>query len=169
MTRAERRSYRAHYFLISFVVFVLDQVTKLLIARNIPLHGTVPVIPNLFSLSHVLNPGAAFSLFANAPPSYGPKALIAFSSCVVVAIAVTLWRSRSAFMATSLALSLIMGGAIGNLADRIRLGSVIDFLMFKFGSYYWPDFNVADSAIVVGSLLLIADLFFFHKDGQSFS
>lgn len=163
MAPAERRSYRRYYFLISLLVAALDQSSKLLIVRNIPLHQTVTVIPDFFSLSHVLNPGAAFSLFADASPVYAPKALIAFSSIVLIAISTFLWRSRPEFAFTGLALALIMGGAMGNLVDRLRLGSVIDFLMFKLGNYYWPDFNLADSAIVVGSLMLVAELFFAQK------
>ena len=168
MPSAERRSYRGYYFLIAIVILALDQVSKTLVVRNIALHQTVTVIPGFFSISHVLNPGAAFSLFADASV-YGPKALITFSSLILVAIAIVLSRSRSGFTVTSLALSLIMGGAMGNLVDRLRFGSVIDFLMFKLGNYYWPDFNAADSAIVVGSLMLVADLFLSNKGPQSLS
>ncbi len=162
MVAIERRSYRGHYYLIAIVVFALDQATKLAIVRNIPLNRSVAIIPGFFGLSHVLNPGAAFSLFADSSSTYAPKLLIAFAFIVLTAIFVVLWRSGKGFALSNLALALIMGGAMGNLLDRLRIGSVIDFLMFKFGSYYYPDFNVADSAIVVGSLLLIAELFF-HK------
>jgi signal peptidase II len=161
MVVGERRSYRQYYFLIALLTFSLDQASKFLIVRNIRLHETVTLIPGFFSLSHVLNPGAAFSLFGSS--AYAPTALIVFSSLVLVAIFIVLWRSKPGFTYTALALSLIMGGAMGNLLDRLRLGSVVDFLMFKFGSYYWPDFNVADSAIVTGSCILVAELFF-HKD-----
>jgi signal peptidase II len=168
----ERRSYRGYYYLIAALIFALDQATKLAIVRNIPLNRSVAVIPGFFGLSHVLNPGAAFSLFADSSSRYAPRLLITFACVVLVAIFVVLWRSGKGFALSNLALALIMGGAMGNLLDRLRIGSVIDFLMFKFGSYYYPDFNVADSAIVVGSLLLIAELFF-HKqpssDNQSFS
>ena len=162
MVATERRSYRGYYYLIATIVFALDQVSKLAIVHTIPLNRSVAVIPGFFGLSHVLNPGAAFSLFADASMTYVPKALIAFSCIVLVAIFTVLWRAGKGFAVGNLALALIMGGAMGNLLDRLRIGSVIDFLMFKFGSYYYPDFNVADSAIVVGSLLLIAELFF-HK------
>jgi signal peptidase II len=161
MALNERRSYRGYYFLIAIVVFALDQVSKLVIVRNIRLHETVTVIPGFFSLSHVLNPGAAFSLFGGS--AYAPKLLPVFAVVVLIAIFIVLWRTGKGFTLTNLALAFIMGGAMGNLLDRLRLGSVIDFLMFKLGSYYWPDFNVADSAIVVGSLLLIAELFF-HRE-----
>lgn len=137
----------------------------MLVVHHIPLNQRVIVIPGFFSLSHVLNPGAAFSLFANASSTFAPKALIAFSCLVLAGIIVVLWRSKLGPGCTALALSLIMGGAMGNLLDRLRLGSVVDFLMFKLGNYYWPDFNVADSAIVTGSLLLVAELFF-HKESS---
>jgi signal peptidase II len=143
----------------------LDQVTKLAIVRNIPLNRSVALIPGFFGLSHVLNPGAAFSLFGGS--AYAPKALIAFSSVVLLAIFVVLWRADRGFALPNLSLALIMGGAMGNLLDRLRIGSVVDFLMFKFGSYYYPDFNVADSAIVVGSLLLIAELFFHREPSRN--
>jgi len=161
MALNERRSYRGYYFLIAVVVFALDQASKLVIVRNVRLHETVTVIPGFFSLSHVLNPGAAFSLFGGS--AYAPKLLPVFAVVVLIAIFIVLWRTGKGFTLTNLALAFIMGGAMGNLLDRLRLGSVIDFLMFKLGSYYWPDFNVADSAIVVGSMLLIAELFF-HRE-----
>jgi signal peptidase II len=152
-------TYRRYYFFIAMVVLMFDQATKSLVARNLPLHDTITVIPGFFSISHVLNPGAAFSLFADSASRYTTAGLIFFSLIVLSVVSTMLWRSGHAFTAGGLALALIMGGALGNLLDRIRLGSVIDFLMFNIGSYHWPDFNIADSAIVVGSLLLISDLF----------
>lgn len=152
-------TYRRYYFFIAMVVLMFDQATKSLVARNLALHDTITVIPGFFSISHVLNPGAAFSLFADGASRYTTAGLIFFSLIVLSVVSTMLWRSGHSFTAGGLALALIMGGALGNLLDRIRLGSVIDFLMFNIGSYHWPDFNIADSAIVVGSLLLISDLF----------
>src|SRR5438105_8316876 len=106
MAVSERRSYRHYYFLIAILTLSLDQVSKLLIVRNIPLHETITLIPGFFSLSHVLNPGAAFSLFGAS--TYAPKALIAFSSLVLIAISTVLWRSKAGFTPTGLALSCIM-------------------------------------------------------------
>src|SRR5437764_2889637 len=111
---AERRSYRGYYFLIAITIAALDQVSKLVVVRNIPLHNSVVVVPGFFSLSHVMNPGAAFSLFADSGSRYAPKALIAFSCVVLVAVSTVLWRSRIGFALSSLALSLVMGGALGN-------------------------------------------------------
>jgi signal peptidase II len=163
MSVSERRSYRGYYYLTAAVIFALDQATKSAVVHSIRLHETVTVVPGFFSLTHAMNPGAAFSMFADASSSYAPKALIAFSAVVLVAISIFLWRAVKGFTLANLALAFIMGGAMGNLLDRLRLGSVVDFLMFKLGNYYWPDFNLADSAIVAGSLLLVAELFF-HKD-----
>jgi signal peptidase II len=162
-----RSTYRGYYFLIAFIVLTLDQATKSLVARNLALHDTIPVIPGFFSISHVLNPGAAFSLFADSASRYTTAGLIFFSVLVLSVVSTMLWRSGHSFTAGGLALALIMGGALGNLLDRIRIGSVIDFLMFNIGSYHWPDFNIADSAIVLGSLLLISDLFFHPETAET--
>ncbi|MBI2682929.1 MAG: signal peptidase II [Acidobacteriales bacterium] len=142
----------------SLLVLAADQLSKNLIERRIPLHETVPVIPDFFSLSHVLNRGAAFSLFAHMDPEYVRGGLIVFSFLVAMAVTVALWRLSAGFSRVSIALSLILGGASGNLLDRIVRGSVVDFLAFQFGSYHWPDFNVADSAIVIGAGLLMLDV-----------
>jgi signal peptidase II len=154
-----RSTYRGYYFLIALIVLMMDQATKSIVARSLPLHDTITVIPGFFSISHVLNKGAAFSLFADSGSQYTTPGLIFFSVIVLSVVSTLLWRAGHTFTAGGLALALIMGGALGNLFDRIRIGSVIDFLMFHFGSYHWPDFNVADSAIVIGSLLLISDIF----------
>jgi signal peptidase II len=154
-----RNTYRGHYFFIAFIVLLMDQATKSIVARSLPLHDTIAVIPGFFSISHVLNPGAAFSLFADSGSQYTTPGLIFFSVVVLSVVSTMLWRAGHTFTAGGVALALIMGGALGNLLDRIRIGSVIDFLMFNIGSYHWPDFNVADSAIVIGSLLLISDIF----------
>src|SRR4051812_44142804 len=139
----------------------------MVISRSIPLHGAVPIIPGFFSLSHVMNRGAAFSLFAESRSQYTTAGLITFSSAVLIGIFVVLWKSAPRFSRVSLALAFIFGGALGNLVDRILLGSVRDFLAFDFGSYHWPDFNMADSFIVTGSLLLVLDVMLSHGHTQS--
>lgn len=148
---------RSPYFVISLLVLVLDQASKAVINANIPLHTTVSVVPRFFSLSHVMNRGAAFSLFASLPAEYTRPALIAFSATVLVIVSWSLARLSGMRRTLAASLALILGGAAGNLFDRLRLGSVVDFLAFDFGSYHWPDFNLADSAIVIGALLLLVD------------
>jgi signal peptidase II len=155
-TRVRVRIFGANLFL-SALIFVLDQAAKFIVARHLALNDAIPVIPGFFSISHVLNPGAAFSLFANGASDYTRSGLITFSCIVIVVLLLVLWRSAVSYSRMNVALSLILGGAAGNLVDRLTIGSVVDFLAFHFGSFHWPDFNVADSAIVIGSFLLIAD------------
>jgi signal peptidase II len=145
------------YVLLGASVLLLDQITKAIVARQIPLNDAVPVIPGFFSISHVLNSGAAFSMFADYRAEYARIGLITFSVVVICVIGYVLWVSSYQRSRMNLALAFILGGAFGNLVDRLTIGSVVDFLAFRIGSYHWPDFNVADSAIVCGSLLLIAD------------
>jgi signal peptidase II len=153
------KDHRKLYFFLAAIVLLLDQVSKMIVANAIPLHGSVTVIPGFFQISHVLNRGAAFSLFANSRSPYTGFMLIAFSLLVMAVISYMLWNSRRVLTLTTVGLSLILGGALGNLLDRVLLGSVVDFLAFQFGTYHWPDFNIADSAIVIGSLLLLSDVF----------
>ena len=145
---------------ISALVIVLDRVTKLWIDAHLEVGHFIPVIPHFLRISHWQNDGAAFSLFAN---SVSPQAvrwgLVAFTCVAILAILFFLYRLSQRFSATALALALILGGAIGNLYDRIRFASVIDFIEVHIFTYHWPDFNVADSAIVVGACLLLLDAF----------
>ncbi len=142
-----------HYF-----VLLLDQLTKWLVVKSLPLYSSLVVVPNIFSVTHVFNRGAAFSMFAEGASRYTTLALIFFSLVVIVVLLRILWRSIEEMNATTFALSLILGGAIGNLIDRVRTGSVVDFLSFYIGRYHWPDFNLADSAIVIGATLLVIDV-----------
>jgi signal peptidase II len=144
--------------LISLGVIALDRWSKLWVAHHIELGQAIPVIPRVFRLTHVLNDGAAFSLFADsASPEHVRWALIAFSSAAALAVLIALIKLGRRFTIATFALSLILGGAIGNDYDRIRFASVIDFLEVHIFSYHWPDFNVADSAIVTGACLLFLD------------
>jgi|ERR1051326_2403402 signal peptidase II len=143
------------HFLIAVAVFFFDRMTKLLVIHNILLEDTVSVIPGFFRLTHLENPGAAFSLFAESPSPFKTGLLIAISVAALAVVALLLWMRRKVFNATTIALALIMGGALGNLWDRLSDGKVTDFLDFYIGIHHWPPFNVADSAIVVGALLLM--------------
>jgi signal peptidase II len=140
--------------LIALAVLLLDRITKWTIARTIPLEDAINIIPGFFRLTHLENTGAAFSLFADSPSPFRTTLLIAFSMAALAVISFLLWKDRGVFHSGTLALSLIMGGAVGNLWDRLFYGKVTDFLDFYIGAHHWPPFNVADSAIVVGALLL---------------
>jgi len=144
--------------LISLIVIALDRWSKSWVKAHIELGQAIPVIPKVFRLTHVLNDGAAFSLFSDsASPEHVRWALIAFSTAAAAAVLVALLILGKAFTPTTVALALVLGGAIGNDYDRIRFASVVDFLEVHIFSYHWPDFNVADSAIVTGACLLLLD------------
>ena len=151
---------RLYHLLIALVVFTLDQVTKAVVEANIALYDARSVIPGLFRLTHVKNRGAAFGIFADSP-SEGRIAALIFLSVLALSVVVTLlWRNQPDARRMGLGLALILGGAVGNLFDRLVQGSVVDFLDFYFRSYHWPAFNVADSAIVIGAGLLLLDMAF---------
>ena len=151
--------------LIALSVLLLDRITKWAIARTIPLEDTINIIPGFFRLTHLENTGAAFSLFADSSSPFRTTLLIAFSVAALAVVFFLLWKDRSVFHSGTLALSLILGGAVGNLWDRVIDGEVTDFLDFYVGVHHWPPFNVADSAIVVGALLLFMRML--RKDQHS--
>src|SRR5437016_11253299 len=151
---------RRLHFLIAVSIVFLDRVAKWVIAKEIPLHDSIQVIPDFFRLTHVQNRGAAFGLFAESPSEWKVGVLVLFSVIALVVVSALLWRNSHALTMTGSALALILGGAIGNLWDRLLSGHVVDFLDFYVGQYQWPAFNVADSAIVVGAALLIIEILF---------
>jgi signal peptidase II len=132
------------FYAVALTVIVLDQVSKLWIQATMPLGHSIPIIPDLFAIVHVLNPGAAFGLLATQAAAFRNPFF---------------YRHRRAddHPLALLGLSLILGGAVGNLADRLRIGMVIDFIDVHYYQYHWPAFNVADSGITVGvSLMMLA-------------
>jgi signal peptidase II len=150
--------------LISAAVFVTDRLTKIWVGRHIPLGGAIPVIPRVLRITHWTNEGAAFSMFADsASPHTVRYALIAFTLIAAAAVFIALLRMGSRITLTTVALALILGGACGNLHDRVAYGSVVDFIEVHIFTYHWPDFNVADSSIVVGACLLFLDSLLPHK------
>jgi signal peptidase II len=157
---------RKYYFLIALFVVLLDRATKWLVAQKINLHDSIPVIPGFFSLTHVQNRGAAFGLFDESPTQWKITILILFSIVALVVVTALLWKNGHALSATAMGLALVMGGAIGNLWDRLFAGRVVDFLLFYIGSYHWPAFNVADTAIVCGAILLVAEIIFVKNPKQ---
>ena len=162
-----RASLRFLYFAVSALVILGDRLTKLFVARHIELDfGRVQVIPHLFAITHVENTGAAFSLFAEWPQRVRVPLLVGFSSVAMIVVCYLLWNAAAKFTWSGLALAFILGGAIGNLYDRLLFGRVTDFLHFYIGRHAWPDFNLADSAIVCGAALLCLDLIFGSKHAR---
>ena len=145
-------------FSLSAVVFAADRLTKLWIETSMSLTEVHTVIPGFFDIVHSQNRGAAFSLFAESSSAWRAFFLIGVAAVAMVFIAGMLWSAARLDRATRVALALIFGGAAGNLFDRIATGTVTDFLDFYVGRLHWPAFNLADSAIVIGSGLLLLDL-----------
>src|SRR5712692_5341148 len=150
---------RKYHIIIAALVVIVDRFTKWLVSQKITLHDSVDVVPGLFRLTHVQNQGAAFGLFSDSPSEFKVAMLILFSVAALAVVSALLWKNGNAMNATAIALSLVFGGALGNLWDRVSSGRVIDFLDFYMGSHHWPAFNVADGAIVVGALLLLREIF----------
>ena len=159
MTNPHPKDRRPILFLIVALVILADRLTKNWIIHHIRPGYDIPIIPGVFRLSHVLNTGAAFSLLENAPANAVRIGLIAFSIVAAIIVFALLWRTGRTLTLTSVALALILGGALGNLYDRVRFHHVVDFLAVKIVHYNWPDFNVADSCIVIGACLLLLDIF----------
>lgn len=142
---------------VSVVVLLLDQCTKLLADALLVLHQQVVLVPGL-ALFKAYNPGAAFSFLSDAS-GWQRWFFVVLAFIIIGVLLVWLRRLSAEEKATSLALALILGGAAGNLIDRLVYGHVIDFIDVYYGSWHWPAFNVADSAISVGAVLLLLDAF----------
>ena len=153
---------RTARFAISAAVVGVDRVTKYWIDHNVSPWDTHVVIPQVFNIVHTQNRGAAFGVLNNGEGAWRTAILIGVSSLVAIFIASQLWRlPRTSWPNTNVtpvALGLLLGGAAGNLFDRIAYGSVTDFLQVFIGSYEWPSFNAADSAISIGACLLILEM-----------
>ena len=154
------RFWRVVWAVIAVVVFAGDQVTKAMVEDLIPEHATVQILPHFLNLIHTKNTGAAFGLFSESPAPWKTLLLIVVSSLLLAMVIAVMWRNQQLRWETGVGLALILGGALSNLFDRIRLGRVVDFVDVYFRSYHWPTFNLADSAIVVGAGLLVFQLLF---------
>jgi signal peptidase II len=141
--------------LIVASILVLDQVTKVLVAHTLTLHESVPVIESFFHLTSERNTGAAFSLFAQAPAWFRQPFFLGATSVAIVALILFLRQTDGSNRLMVVAIAAVLGGAVGNLIDRILYGEVIDFLLFHWRGYYWPAFNVADSCITLGVIGLL--------------
>ncbi len=141
-------------------VFSADRWSKWMIVSHLGPDDVHRVIPGFFNLVHSENPGIAFSMFADTTSPWHTPILILFSVLAVSILAAMLWKIDRLDRFSAIGLALIFGGAVGNLYDRIRVGSVTDFLDFYVQSYHWYIFNVADSAVCTGAGLLILSMFF---------
>jgi signal peptidase II len=148
----------ASFFIIAGILAALDQLTKYILVQVIPLNTGMPIIPGFLNLVHVHNTGGAFSIFAGPGHPWRQYVFIGLTIIVVGAIAYAYGKIGKGDNWTRIAYICIAGGAIGNLIDRIRLQEVIDFLDVYVGSWHWPAFNVADSAISTGAVMLLVSL-----------
>ena len=158
---------KSRFFFVAFAIsLALDQISKTWIVGTLTFSDRVSVIEGFFYLTHVRNPGAAFSLFAEAPVEIRAPFFIV-TTLIAIGMILSFFRKLSpGDRLSALALGLILGGAVGNLLDRLIYGAVVDFLRLQLWvGYSWPDFNVADSSIVIGVALLVLELF--AREGES--
>jgi signal peptidase II len=153
------------WLLLSLLVVIADQITKHLVLGRLELHEAIEVIPGLLNWARAHNEGAAFSFLADAG---GWQRWFFTGLAVVVSVVLVVWLSRTARTdwKTALPLALVIGGAIGNVIDRVRFGHVVDFIDVYYGAAHFPAFNIADSAISIGAVLLIAFGLFEGKGAQ---
>ena len=145
---------------IAGIIILLDQVTKLIVLDTMPLFHNISVISGFFNLTHIHNPGGAFG-FLSTQTSNIQRLLFLFASSLAIGFIFYFYKKtprEQTWLSTGFA--LVLGGAIGNLIDRIRLGKVVDFLDFYIGNWHWPAFNLADSAVSIGMLIFLFHIFF---------
>jgi signal peptidase II len=147
-------------FIIAGLVLIFDQITKAIVLEAMPLYDSITIIPGFFNLTHIHNPGGAFGFLARQSSSVRHVVFIFLSSVAMCVIFYFYRRTPRSHPLLASGFALIMGGAIGNLIDRIRFEKVVDFLDFYIGKYHWPAFNVADSAISVGIGIFIYHIVF---------
>jgi len=145
------------YLLLALTVLGLDQWTKWLVERHLPLGTSREIVRGWLHLSHLRNPGVAFGMFADHGAAGGAWLLAILGVAAIVIVTLYFRRARRDDAWLLSALALVLGGAVGNLLDRVATGAVTDFVGVYLGSYRWPDFNVADSAISIGLVLLVLD------------
>lgn len=137
------------------VILIADQLTKFIVDQTMPLHHSIPIIEDLFSLTYIRNTGAAFGILSGSAAAFRLPFLLLFSMVAIVFIIMMLRRLPDRETGLITALAFILGGAIGNLIDRIAYGEVIDFLDFYWSRFHWPAFNLADSFITIGVLITV--------------
>ncbi|GAB6887273.1 signal peptidase II [Desulfothermus okinawensis JCM 13304] len=156
----------SYSFVVAFLVVVVDQVTKFLVKTNMPLYSQKVIIPKLLNLVHIKNKGIAFGIF-NGAGGIDPYILTSVTVIAIFFIVYLIFTEGKKSLITSISLGLILGGAIGNLIDRILFKQVTDFIDLYMGKYHWPAFNISDSAISIGGLLILFSIFKGKKDASS--
>jgi signal peptidase II len=159
-----RAAHHGEWMALAASIFAGDQATKFIVRQLLPPESMHSIVPGFFDLVHTSNPGVAFSLFANARSPWVTGLLVAFSAAVMIFLAWMLIEGRAGGYFGRNGMALILGGAAGNVLDRVLRGRVTDFLDFYYRGYHWPAFNLADSAIVLGAALVFVELF---RDWQS--
>ena len=153
---------RTGLFALAALVFAVDRGSKILVDRYVSQWDTYVVIPHLFNIVHSKNRGAVFGILAETPAEWRTFILVGLSSLVLLFVAALLWqvsaRSSKEGRMLRVSLALVLGGAMGNIYDRLVSGMVTDFLDFYFGNYHWYTFNIADSAISIGAGMLLLDM-----------
>lgn len=152
------------FFLTVIGIVLLDQATKAFIHGTMPLHSSRVVIDGLLSITYVRNPGAAFGFLAQASPFFRAVFFVLVTLVAIGMILYYLVKSGADQPVMVFALSLILSGALGNLIDRLRFGEVIDFIDVYWRSHHWPAFNVADSAISIGAMIMILEMVRHRKE-----
>ena len=160
MTTSRKMVSRLIMGAIAVAIFAADQVSKTIVERRIPSGAVVPVVKGFFNLTNSKNSGAVFGIFSESAVWWKTPLLIAISAALLFAVVVLVIRTQNPRWETSIGMALILGGALSNLFDRMRAGLVEDFLDFYFRSYHWYTFNLADSAIVVGTGFIILQVLF---------
>jgi signal peptidase II len=161
------KSSKGTYLLFSLAVLVLDQWSKWLVERHLPLHQPKEIIPGFLNFTHVQNTGVAFGMFAANGSSGGTAILTILGLIALTVVGVYFWQTSNKDVLMLTSLSLILGGAIGNLMDRIAAGSVTDFIDAYLGTYHWHTFNLADSAITVGICLMALEILLSGKRSKA--
>ena len=163
---------KKRYYLMAcpaVAVIILDQLSKWAVVSRLRIHEGVPVITGFFDLVHVRNRGMAFGLMNRPGIDFTFYFLVAASLGAIVLLLLWFFKLKDGDSRLTVGLSLILGGAVGNLIDRLRFREVIDFLDFYLGQYHWPVFNLADSAITVGTFLVALSLIFKRKEVPNIS
>lgn len=145
---------------VAALVIIIDQISKYAVQHMLAMHDYIEIIPGFFNLTYVQNPGAAFGIFGE---TAGALRLIILIGISIFALAMLLFmyqKTEGRYTLTHLGIAMVIGGAVGNLIDRIRLSWVMDFLDFYWNGHHWPAFNIADAAITLGTVILMFNILF---------